>query len=224
MGVSYDGSVRLVEPALPATSDELQSHPVLARLALSAPTGSNSSAPYDDTPKDPRQVELWMNYARSSSAVPESLHGIFWLDERASVLPLTDFPQDAQVEMGVGKAASYQVLASFGEGEGVVWDRQRRCLGAVPVGRGSRHWAYADTPMGRDAVDDLGRTSQTLCFKEGSDNAIDILTAYNHLARAFLHVVVLSGLLLPHCPDRGRQRQAYRALRKVFNGCQGCPG
>jgi len=84
------------------------------------------------------EVEQELEYARTGSAIPETLHGIFWMDQRGKHLPIPSDPDYKQV----CASAADELLVTFGEGN---WDPEELCFRDVSLPGGSPtkgHWTW----------------------------------------------------------------------------------
>ena len=85
------------------------------------------------------QVEHELSYARTGSAIPASLHGIWWMDQRGVHLPQPSDPEYRQVV----ESSADELLVTWGDGAG--WDPATRCVGRVPIyGGAAGHWTFMD--------------------------------------------------------------------------------
>lgn len=140
-------------------------------------------------------------WAKDGSDLPESLRGIFWMDQRG-VHPdiknrlLKNDPHYTQV----GSTAADELLVTFGEAE---WDEQTRCAGRVPVFGGHRgHWTYMDQGTHGAPKSDIfdttigSRLNLKFCFRDHNMDHIDI---HNYIKIS--SVVEGVGLSLPETWD-----------------------
>lgn len=137
-------------------------------------------------------------WATSSSDMPESLHGIFWMDQRGVNLPLQSDPSYQQV----GASAADELLVTFGEAE---WDPKTRCAGRVPVFGGHvGHWTFMDQGQGglsepkSDIFDTTisSRLNLQFCFR---DHKMDVIDIRNYVKASSLLGII--GLSLPETWD-----------------------
>jgi len=147
------------------------------------------------------QVAEELAWATDASDMPESLRGIFWMDQRG-VHPsvqngsLTGDPTYKQV----GTTAADELIVTFGEAE---WDSVTKCAGRVPVFGGHQgHWTFMD--QGTDGVpkSDIfdttisSRLNLKFCFRDHTMSAIDI---HNYIKMS--SIVGAVGLSLPETWD-----------------------
>mmetsp|Transcript_34526 Transcript_34526/g.62604 ORF Transcript_34526/g.62604 Transcript_34526/m.62604 type:complete len:352 (+) Transcript_34526:78-1133(+) len=112
-------------------------------------------------------VENVMSYAKAGSGVPESLQGIWWMDQSGALRPSEDYPY----YMG----PSAEVLASFGDL--AVWQEETLCVTPVPPYGGKvAHWTFQATDQGLGMVEEFqkGGTTFHFCFTNDSYKEIQI--------------------------------------------------
>jgi len=123
-----------------------------------------------DRPQD------YMAFARTGSNVPQSLHGIFWMDQRGWAADKAE-AADPSYSFVPGHPID-EMLASFGD-EHTSWDAVTRCLGPVTlVGGVVGHWTVNNYGNGTNSNWEAQnnvitkRSYVDFCFKEGSETEI----------------------------------------------------
>ena len=119
------------------------------------------------------QVEHELSYARTGSAIPASLHGIWWMDQRGVHLPQPSDPEYRQVV----ESSADELLVTWGDGAG--WDPATRCVGRVPIyGGAAGHWTFMDVSASgtsgvfSSALDN--RAMLDFCFTDNTMQTIDL--------------------------------------------------
>jgi hypothetical protein len=92
-------------------------------------------------------IETELGFARTGSALPSVLHGIWWMDQRGINLPIASDPNFKQT----GSQAADELVVAFGEAN---WDPVTLCLKMTtwdgPPNRG--HWTYMNDGQGGNAA------------------------------------------------------------------------
>jgi len=122
--------------------------------------------------------EKELAFAKTGSALPAALHGIFWMDQRGVNVAAGISPVDPDYQQ-VGSQAADELLVSFGEAH---WDAETRCAGPVPVAGGKKgHWTFMDQQgpagAGNSSVWDSNYNSRLygdFCFRSDSFDEIDL--------------------------------------------------
>jgi len=132
-------------------------------------------------------VENQLAYAKAGSTVPESLHGIFWMDQSGASLPIAGDP-DYQYKFN----PSAEVLLTFGDN--AVWQPDTRCVTPVAMFGGiGGHWTQYGTEQGLAMSERFQQKATTLhfCFAHGSDDELIVWAQakYNTAATAILKTV-----------------------------------
>jgi Amt family ammonium transporter len=118
-------------------------------------------------------IENHINYAKTGSPFPASLHGLFWMDQRGMNLPT---PYDPEYKQVCASAAD-EIVVSFGEAN---WDEDKNCVTDVGIFSGGPlwgHWTFFDQGGATsDAWDGAGvhRPVADFCFKDGTRKNLDI--------------------------------------------------
>mmetsp|Transcript_108886 Transcript_108886/g.307911 ORF Transcript_108886/g.307911 Transcript_108886/m.307911 type:complete len:293 (+) Transcript_108886:74-952(+) len=93
------------------------------------------------------EVELKLGYARTGSTIPESFHGIHWLDQYhgSSVAQDPEFQNDLPFK----HLPSDEVAVAFGDAP-TRWNADTRTLEQLPnYGGDQGHWTFRDTTSGK---------------------------------------------------------------------------
>lgn len=98
-------------------------------------------------PIDNDKIEHELGYAKTGSAIPSVLHGIWWMDQRGINLPIASDPNFKQS----GSQAADELVVAFGEAD---WDPNTLCLkmttwDGAPMGG---HWTYMNDGHGGNAA------------------------------------------------------------------------
>jgi len=123
---------------------------------------------------DNDRVGSELAFARNGSELPEGLHGIWWMDQWGSNLPIPgdpDFPYDFPT-------ACDELLITWGD---VTWDPQSRCTSPNwQVGGPVGHWTFNDIGDGKSNVwlGPSGRGFISFCFSSDAFDAIDAFVAF----------------------------------------------
>jgi len=119
-------------------------------------------------------VETELFFANSDSVFPESLHGIHWMDQRGTALPLKSDPEYQQV----CESAAEEVLMTFGEAG---WDPETLCATGVSQYSGSPlsgHWTwlnYGPATSPEWASGAGWNAEYRFCFRDSSFQFVDVL-------------------------------------------------
>lgn len=110
---------------------------------------------------DPRRV---MDFARLGSAIPESLWGIFWMDQfgKSSIAQDPEYP----FEM----LGTNEILVSFGD---ATYEEHTGCVTPVPC-YGGPHWTFLNDQFGNNLLEAHLRQRNTLSFCFATDDYIQI--------------------------------------------------
>lgn len=113
-----------------ATGEELERRAALLSMRGRAPLFGHPDQVYAMAVIPNSRVEHELAYARTGSVVPEGLHGIWWMDQRGTHLPV---PGDPSYKQECASAAD-EVLVTWGEGN---WDEEALCFRDAFVSYGS---------------------------------------------------------------------------------------
>eukprot|EP00928_Gymnodinium_smaydae_P100749 TRINITY_DN9957_c0_g2_i2.p1 TRINITY_DN9957_c0_g2~~TRINITY_DN9957_c0_g2_i2.p1 ORF type:complete len:477 (+),score=20.65 TRINITY_DN9957_c0_g2_i2:105-1535(+) len=134
---------------------------------------TRSQSLYQPYTIDIDKVETEMLYASEGSVFPESLHGIFWMDQRGTAIPLPGYPDYRQV----CPFAAEEVLVSWGE---AAWNPETLCATGVSQYSGSPvsgQWAWLNDGTNSSASWLGGRlwnAEYSFCFRDSTMQFIDV--------------------------------------------------
>lgn len=82
-------------------------------------------------------------FAKTGSAIPSALHGIFWMDQRGVAVAENIWPTDPSYRQ-VGGTAADEILVAFGDDD-LDWDPKTKCANVPVFGGPKGHWTFFDT-------------------------------------------------------------------------------
>jgi len=132
-------------------------------------------------------VENQLGYAKAGSAVPESLQGIFWMDQSGASLPI---PGDPDYEYKFFPTA--EVLMTFDDN--AIWQADTRCVTPIYLFGGVKgHWTHYNTQQGLLMSEKFQEHATTMhfCFIKDSEDEIEIWVQAKYNAAAYM---ILKGL------------------------------
>jgi len=118
-------------------------------------------------------VEQELSYARAGSVIPESLHGIFWMDQHGVHLPVPSDPGYKHV----CNLSAPEILVSYGAGG---WNPETLCVeglrqyGGPPIGG---QWTWFTQKGGKSASWASGEewnAKYDFCFRDKTFQEIDV--------------------------------------------------
>eukprot|EP00928_Gymnodinium_smaydae_P070308 TRINITY_DN5416_c0_g1_i1.p1 TRINITY_DN5416_c0_g1~~TRINITY_DN5416_c0_g1_i1.p1 ORF type:complete len:504 (+),score=23.25 TRINITY_DN5416_c0_g1_i1:26-1537(+) len=119
------------------------------------------------------EIEHELFYAKSNSVFPNSLHGIWWMDQRGRSVPLKSDPEYRQV----CSVAAEEVLVTWGE---AAWNPQTRCATGNSQFSGgplSGMWTWLNAGGGNSAAWASGanwNADYHFCFRDASMTYVDV--------------------------------------------------
>jgi len=134
------------------------------------------------------EVEHTMAFAKTGSAYPPELHGIFWMDQRGTNMPIPGHEDYQQV----CSVAADEILVSFGQG---TWDPATRCVNGLSVygsGPFKGMWSWLDdTGSGSSAwAGEINSNAvYDFCY-EGEEISVMAQTSVNSLFKAIFKRVL----------------------------------
>lgn len=129
---------------------------------------------FDVVEVDNQEIASKLAYAKSDGDIPNTLHGIWWLDQMGYSSIAKD--NGYQNNMPFENIPSLETLAAFGDSP-TQWNAATKCIGPVPNYGGRKgHWTYLNTPRGRSQLFGSISTKMTadICFTDAAMEKITV--------------------------------------------------